>query len=382
MNMANTKTLLVGLSLFLCLAVKSRQGGGLGQSSNDTLIKSAVNSKGFKPIININNFYRFHVGFSYNITNTREEKSLADQQKAGLNYSISEKSFHPFYQAIFPQAIGAWTLSLQAGYDGVRRVNFFGVGNETARNPANEQFNWLRTENLYANVGISKTLATRHTIGVSLLYDGIRVMDDADRLISKAKNIVEPAEYNRQTFLGSRLAYGYEALNSPVIATKGLQVTSSASYTENMEEHTHSFARFTTDVDVYLPLTGAFSFVTRAGAATITGNANFYQLNTLGGSNTIRGYQRFRFYGKTSFYNQNELRWITTADTRLYKGRFGLFSLFDQGRVWHPGDVSGKIHYGYGGGIILAPKDKYVVTAAFATSEDDKRFHLNLKRIF
>lgn len=382
--MANIKTLYFFLSLTLCsCAAKSQQGGGLGQSSNDTLIKTtATDTKGFKPVANINNFYRLHVGLSYNITTAHEDGMTADQHKIGLNYSLSEKSFHPYYQAFFPQAIGGWNLSLVAGYDGIRRVNFYGVGNESVRNPANEKFNWLRTENLYANVGITKVFSARHTVEASLLYDGIRVMDDDDRIISRAKGLVEPAGYNRQTFLGGRISYGYEALNSRVIATKGIVFTSTASYTENIERRTHSFARLTTDVEIFLPLTGAFSMVTRVGAATLTGRPDFYQLNTIGGGNTVRGYQRFRFYGKTSGYNQNELRWLTTADTKIYKGQFGLFTLLDQGRVWHPGDASAKMHYGYGGGIILVPKNKYVITAAYAASEEDGRFHLNLRRIF
>lgn len=373
------------LLLIFCssAAAYSQQGSGIGQASNDTLINNrAGDSKGLKPIVNLNNYYRLYVGMAYHIKNEDSSQAEANKHTIGLNYSLSEKSFHPYYKARFPQLIGGWDLSLLAGYDGIRRMNYYGVGNETARHPESNRFNWLRTENQYASIGIDKAFSGNHRIGFSLLYDGITVMDDADRLVAKTSGQIDAASYNRQYFLGSRFAYNYQSLDRPIVPLKGVEFTSAVSYTENLVRRGHSFARFSGDLDVYLPLRNQFSFVIRSGLATMTGNPDFYQLNTLGGTNTIRGYQRFRFYGKTAFYNQNEVRWITTSAHRLLKGDFGLFALFDQGRVWHPGESSNKMHYGYGGGVILTLMKKVVVTAAYGFSSDDRRMHVNVKRVF
>jgi hypothetical protein len=365
------------------LSALSQQGSGLGKANNDTLIKNqSGDSKGFRPIANLNSFYRVYVGLSYQINNQHGENAVTDKHTIGLNYSITEKSFHPYYKAIFPAAVAGWNLSLLAGYDGVRRVNFFGLGNESLRHPSSERFNWLRTENLYTSVGFDKTIAFFHFLQFNILYDAIKVYEDANRIAVQLKPKLTGAEYSRQSFLGSRVGYTYQKLSSQVIAEKGVEFSASAAYTENLQRRAHSFARFTTDVDVYVPLRRKLSAVIRSGLAAMTGNPDFYQLNTLGGTNTIRGYQRFRFYGKTAFYNQNELRWLTSIATKPFAGQVGVFALFDQGRVWHPGEASNKLHFGYGGGIILAPGNKVVVTGAYAMSNEDKRVHLSIRRVF
>ncbi len=379
----NKPTVFLLLLLFCFQAGFTQQGGGGSQVPEDTLIRSrGKEESGFKPIANRNTFYRWHVGLAYNLVNRDSSASpYKSKHTIGLNYSITENSFHPYYMAFFPQAIAGWNVSLAAGYDGVRRMNYYGVGNETVRNPSNEEFNWLRTENLYGSIGMNKTFRNYHTIGIDLLYDGIRVREDEDRLSAEKIGEVAPAQYNRQDFLGSRLSYAYRKLNRPIIPTKGWEFATSAAYTENMQRSGHSFARFTGDLDFYIPLFNNFSAALSTGLATVTGNPDFFQLNTVGGTHTLRGFGRFRFYGKTAFYNQNELRWLPTVDTKLYSGELGLFTFYDQGRVWHPGDESSKMHFGYGGGIIVSPLNKVTIKLAFGISNEDKRFHLNLKRI-
>ena len=372
--------LVTAFSFVTCLA---QQGGGGGQVPEDTLIRTrGTEDSGFKPVANVNTFYRIHVGAAYNkVFGDSSDRPFASRHTIGLNYSITENSFHPYYRALFPQALGGWNFSLALGYDQVRRVNYYGVGNETVRNPFNEKFNWLRTENLYGSIGVNKTIFQHHTLGLDVLYDGIRVRSDADRLTSMTLGKLEPEQYNRQDFLGSRITYSFVNVNRPIIPTKGWEFSTSAAYTENIQRGGHSFARFTGDLDLYVPLVRDFSVALSTGVATIKGNPDFFQLNTVGGTHTIRGFERFRFYGKTSFYNQNEFRWLPTIDTKLYKGELGVFTFYDQGRVWHPGDESQKMHFGYGAGVIVSPLNKVTIKVAYGISNEDKRFHLNLKRI-
>lgn len=376
-------TVIVFLLLFCITASFAQQGGGGGQVPEDTLIRSRGKEKtGFKPIANRNTFYRWHVGGAYNLVNSDSaEQTYTSKHTIGLNYSITENSFHPYYRAFFPQLLGNWNFSLTAGYDGVRRMNYYGVGNDTKRDPSNEEFNWLRTENLYGSVGLNTTLQQHHTIGLDLFYDGIRVREDEDRLSAEKIGEVAPEQYKRQDFLGSRLSYTYSKLDRRIIPTKGWEFITTAAYTENLQQSGHSFARFTGDLDVYIPLIQNFSAALSTGLATVTGRPDFFQLNTVGGTHTLRGFERFRFYGKTSFYNQNELRWLPSVETKWYSGELGVFTFYDQGRVWHPGDESTKMHFGYGGGIIVSPLNKITIKLAYGISNEDKRFHLNLKRI-
>ncbi|MDQ3279282.1 MAG: BamA/TamA family outer membrane protein [Bacteroidota bacterium] len=382
--MAYKRTALICLVLMYSVApCFAQQGGGVGQVPEDTLIRSRGEEKsGFKPVANHNTFYRIHVGIAYNkVFGDSSQQPYSSKHTFGINYSITEKSFHPYYKGLFPKLLAGWDLALTAGYDGVRRMNYYGIGNETVRDPSNEKFNWLRTENLYGSIELNRTLFQHHTVGIEVLYDGIRVRPDADRLTSRTLGKLEPEQYDRQDFLGSRLTYAFAKVDRPIIPLKGWELSTSAAYTENLRRSGHSFARFTGDLDVYLPLVRNFSLALSTGLATVTGNPDFFQLNTVGGTNSIRGYERFRFYGKTSFYNQNEFRWLPTINTRLYSGEIGIFTFYDQGRVWHPDDESTNMHSGYGAGLIVSPLNKVTLKLAYGISKEDKRFHLNLKRI-
>ena len=48
----------------------------------------------------------------------------------------------------------------------------------------------------------------------------------------------------------------------------------------------------------------------------------------------------------------------------------------DQGRVWLKGEHSNTWHYGYGGGLILAPFNKIYIAAMVGTSPENKRIIL------
>ena len=163
--------------------------------------------------------------------------------------------------------------------------------------------------------------------------------------------------------------------------TKGFKLNAGASYQGNLHRGGHSFARYTADGEAYFPLSPEFSYLLKGGIATLSGSPDFYQYNVIGAGN-LRGYHRWRFYGKTAFYNQNELRWIRTVDHGSLYGRYGLFALYDIGRVWMPGESSNKLHFGYGAGLILSPLDKVRISVAYAISNEDKRIHFSAGKVF
>ena len=339
-------------------------------------------TRGFKPNAGSDRFYRIYVGAAYNIVKYRHNKvPYAASHSIGLNYSLTENSFHPYYEGLFPQAIGKWVLSLKAGYDGIRRTGFYGLGNETLRESDDNRFNWVRTHHQYADFGISQLFSGKHEVGFSLLYDGIQVLNDDNRYIAKNRQTIDPADFNWQYFLSGRLRYSYTNLDNAALPTKGFQLAGTAVYAESLKRSGHSFTRYTGDLDAYFPLSASFTYILRTGLATVTGKPDFYQYNTIGATYTLRGYDWYRFYGKTSFYNQNELRWLRFVEKGSISGHFGLMAFYDLGRVWQPGESSRKMHYGYGLGLILAPLDRVVFTITYGISNEDQRINTTLDKM-
>ena len=89
-------------------------------------------------------------------------------------------------------------------------------------------------------------------------------------------------------------------------------------------------------------------FAHRTGAATNFGDYDIYFANTLGRSENLRGFWRYRFSGKTSFYQNTELRLALSK-----RKNFGMLGFFDDGRVWIEEEDSKTFHVGYGGGLIF-----------------------------
>lgn len=369
--------LCTGLVL-ICGVSSAQQTTVPNQPSNpDTVIA------GFHPTAGSDQFYRIYVGVFYSIVKHQRNKTpYAASHTIGLNYSLSENSFHPYYENFFPQLIGNWDLSFKVGYDGIRRINYFGMGNETGRINRDIRFNWVRSHQQYASLGLGRSFAKYHRVNWGLLYDAVKVLDDADRYIAKSRGTIDPAEFNWQYFLGSSLSYTYSNLDNAAFPNKGLTFNTAVNYTENLERSGHSFARYSTSADAFIPLPSSFSLVLRTGIATLSGNPDFYQYNTIGGTRSLRGFHNWRFYGKTAFYEQNEIRWIRPVETGRVSGRLGFLLFYDIGRVWMTGETSNKLHFGYGPGVIVAPFDKFVATAALGISNEDKRFHFSLGKMF
>lgn len=342
-----------------------------------------INERGIKILPGFNQYYRFNIGIGYQWQKYGWRKiSFASQHTVGLKYSLTENSFHPFYTGIINQLFGRWNLNLATGYDAARRVSYYGTGNETVLQTNEQRFNWLRTKDIYGSIGLDQTFKERNNIALNFFYDAVKVINNEDRYVSKQRGTVDPSVFNWKQFIGSALTYSFINLNDPVIPTKGIIFLLSGSYTKNLKESSRTVSNFSSAVNFYLPLLKPFSLAIKTGAATQFGQPEFYQLNSIGGYYNLRGYQRYRFYGKTIFYNQNELRWLPSVKSSVFNGKIGLFALFDNGRVWNPGENSVKWHYGYGGGFLWVPFNKISAAIMYSVSKEDKVINLKFGTFF
>jgi hypothetical protein len=296
-----------------------------------------------------------------------------------LEYMLNRNGLGLAYRGQVNQFIGKNNLALLARIDFPFIDNFFGVGNESFDN-LNNRYNRIRTNEFTAGVGLNRFIDS-HFVQVQPFYQTTQVRFDEDRIISKPDIGITAEDRKRKHFAGVEAQYRYQKKDDPIITTKGFGFTASASHTSNLFE-SKSFKRYTSTFAVYFPLFKSLSFASRIGGATITGEPEFYQLNILGGSTNLRGYNRRRFFGKTSFFNNNELRWLVDTRSKLFNGKIGLLAFADQGRLWHPGENSDKWHVGYGGGLIVAPFERLLLNGTIGFSENRRVLHFRLGYLF
>jgi hypothetical protein len=331
----------------------------------------------------LNPFYQLFIGagYKYRMYGWREKPYKSDF-RAGINFSLFEKSFHPYVSYTRPQLFGTWNMQLTAGYDGARRLNYFGLGNNTTILSNYRRFHWLRTENLYTLVSLNTPLNQYSRIFLTLFYDGVKVLPQEGRFISKGNSFIDASAYQWKHFAGTRAEYLYEKVNDRLVPTKGFGFLTSLSHTKNVQQTARSFTTASALIDFYQPISRSFSLYVRSGGATLWGKPEFYQYNTIGSGITVRGYVRNRFFGRTAYYQQNELRFIRDMKSYLFNGKAGLIALYDFGRVWQPGESSDRWHAGMGGGLMLVPFKKFSLSVYYTFSPEDRVINLRIGRFF
>lgn len=338
--------------------------------------------KGLHPEIFYNNDDRLYVGLGYSsLVHKWRKLPYGSKQNFDVHYSISQKAFSVNYNGIFTLKSNRTYFLLNGMYDEVKWTNFYGLGNETVMATKDVNYYRLRTEEWLANTGLRFTPGKHQRIEVMAFYANTRPIHDTASFLYKTYAATDPNTYNKTSYAGGTLLYSFTHVNDSIVPTRGLAFTANALYANNFGVD-QQFGRYSGELMLFVPLGNVLSFATKTGAATTSGTPLFYQYPWIGGAPALRGYKRERFYGKSDFYNQNDLRLIFNVKGHTYRGKLGVFGFYDDGRVWMPGEASTTWHTAYGGGVIIAPFDKISLKAGYGISPELKVFQLEVNKLF
>jgi hypothetical protein len=345
-----------------------------------TAYKSDLRS--FKPGISYSNEDRLFIGLDYRIQKQKWRKDpFAFQHDLFLNYSITQRAFSAKYKGVFNEVIGKWNLGLLADYDQVRDMHFSGIGNNSIRTSKEKGYYLFRDREFNANVTFFRSYGKFQTVSIATFYQIIKPLNDNSKYILGNPVWGNPSSFIQRQFAGARAEYNFETVKDKIFPSGGVRFSAGAALAQNIKETTKSYGHYSGIFGFYLPIAPSLTLGVKTGAETVTGEPEFYQLSRLGGGSTLRGFPRYRFYGKTAFHNQNELQWNFNVRSYLFNGKMGLLALLDNGRVWQPGEKSDAWHSGYGGGIMLAPFNKIAITATYAVSSDGGRLNARIGRL-
>ena len=321
-------------------------------------------------------------GIGYRIQTAKNGRAPFDAEHSlTFNYVLNRGGFFIEYKSLWYEALGSWNLGLLARTDLPDVVNFHGIGNESAYERGNNRFYRLRTSEIFGGISINKLVDSAHFFEFQPYYHSVKIKMDSDRIISDKDVPVGKTDFTRDHFAGAEASYNFSRKNDPLAPTKGFEFGLSGSYNHNLKETSKQFTRFTSYATSYLQVHRNLTLALRVGGETLQGEPEFYQLSNIGGSENLRGYRRQRFYGKTSFYNNNELRWLRTTGSKLFH-KVGLLGFVDQGRVWQPGEDSDTWHVGYGGGLVIIPFNKIVLNGTIGTSKQGNIIHARIGYLF
>jgi len=345
------------------------------------------NKRGIAPAFGYDYDDRLYIGIGYKFTNYRWRRSpFTTKQKAEIDYSFEQKAIRTSYTALFPDVIDKWNLNFSGNYDAIKWRNFFGLGNETSFTTSNVNYFRVRTREWFIQLDINKSFG-KSMVAISPFFLSTKILNDTGNYFTKVYLPSNVDALEKNNYAGAQFTYTYLTLDDSIIPQKGITFSGTASYTFNVSRG-EFFQNYFGRIQAYIPLLNKFSLAIRTGAATIAGNVNiinsaeYYEHSVIGGPGNLRGFNRERFWGKTSFYNNNELRYITDIKTYLLNAKAGILVFADDGRVWLPGESSNSVHIGYGAGIIIAPFNKICATVTYGISKESKLVQLSFNKLF
>ncbi len=324
---------------------------------------------------------RLYVGLGYKwVHHAWRKKPYVFKQLFEVNYSISQNALSFTYAGIFPNTIAKSNLTFLANYDAVIWTNFYGLGNESILTTKHLNYNRMRTREALGSIGLNRTIGNNY-FELDGFYHTVKIINDDARYIALKVQPNDPSVFDQKNFAGANAIYTFSKLNDRISPTAGITFSANGSYTQNTSNSNQSFWKYGGNLQLYIPLFYKFSIATSGAIETVDGNPEFYQYPEIGGGQDLRGFQRQRFYGKTAFYNSNELRFISNVKSYLYSGKAGVLVFVDDGRVWLPGEMSNTLHVGYGAGIFLAPFNKVSADITYGLSKEDNllQFRFSLK---
>ncbi|HEX7903964.1 MAG TPA: ShlB/FhaC/HecB family hemolysin secretion/activation protein, partial [Chitinophagaceae bacterium] len=324
------------------------------------------------------------IGVGYYIENQKWRKyPFGTEHRLMGYYGPNRGSVALEYRYIANQFIGNWNLEAIARTDIPFVANYYGTGNESVMNTdVNRKYYRFRSTIYTAGININRTYDSLHHFNFNTAFQAINLVNEEDRFIAKDISGTPPASFEQKYFVTAGAGYQFKKSNDPIVPSKGFEFNLTGAYTQNIQNRNKAFATYASSISFYLPFFKNLSLAMRAGGSTVTGKPEFYQLTTLSGKENMRGFRRQRFYGKTNFYNNNELRLILNTSNHLFNGKIGVLAFVDQGRVWQPGEISDTWHVGYGGGFFVAPFNRILLNASYGISKDDRVIHFRVGFFF
>lgn len=331
----------------------------------------------FRPGYNIDDGIYIGGGFTLTKHKFGKEPYSFTETLAG-NYAFATGAFNFWYDRIFKRAFGKWDLHLAAEINAPNFVfNYFGLGNETSLIQKDRSFNRVRSDQFNILLGVTRTFNKKFTWDFNLGYQYIKVEKTPDRFVSDPRAKIDSTLFSAKQFGFGEVAYRIDNTDNPLYPTRGIRLQTIAGINQSLKDTEKNFPYLHFNVSGYATA-GNFTFALRSGVSTnFSNDYEFYQANSLGGTTNLRGYRRTRFSGRTSVYENAEIRW-KFGSTNLYivKGNIGLLGFADGGRVWVPNESSDKFHWGYGGGFFILPYNKLAFTVVYGISEEDQLFNV------
>jgi hypothetical protein len=314
----------------------------------------------------------------------------ASYQRIVANVAVKDGSFNFKYTGDFNNVIGKWGMNTDFSILAPRNTtNFFGLGNETVKEPVPDSYYKLRFDGAHLYPSLKRRMGKYNSLRIGPFYQYLKFYNIPERYITSAEGQAYLNDYAPRNLGGGILEYNFQNIDDSVLTRRGIKWTTSVSSQSEIQKSSVHPTNVESQLLLYIPLPNRSTLALRGGGAKLFGDFEFFQANTLGGQNVerqsgnLRGYLRGRYAGRSTVYMNADLRVpLLRFHTYLFPGFAGVLAFYDQGRVWNDNETSDTWHSGYGGGVWMSPIGMAIVNFTYAVSKEEKLFTVSLGFLF
>ncbi|MEM9001044.1 MAG: metallophosphoesterase [Bacteroidota bacterium] len=341
-------------------------------------IKASTNQ--LLPSIGFNPDDGVRIGFSNVYTyNGFRQNPFTQQHTLNGAFYFATSGVDFSYTGEFANAFGKANLELAARFTSPNfSINFFGFGNETPNfdDDLDLDFNRVKIQTLTFAPSLVWRGRSGSKVSLGISYENYDVEETEGRFIDDFYTNV--GRDTQQDFFGADVAYTFENWDNEAFPTLGMGFSLRGGYKTNLTESDRAFGYIipSFSIDHRLVPNGKLVLATKFKAHfNIGDDYEFYQGASIGANDGLRGFRFQRFTGKTSYYQNTDIRLsFRKRQTGLLPVTPGIYGGFDYGRVWFPDDSSDKWHNSYGGGFFLNGADILSANFGLFNSSDGLRF--------
>ena len=299
-------------------------------------------------------------------------------------YAFGETSGRFDYSGTFNRENSRNSLGLGFYWSGIEVLRFYGFGNETANNGDKDFYRARQNQVvLYPSFTWSITRTTSLTMGPVGRYS--RPRGDDPVFVDQAGPF-----YGRDDFgqVGAHALFLLDGRDSIQYPRRGGLLAVRGTVWPKVWDTDSTYGEVNGNANGYLSAGQWLTLAVRGGGQKVFGTYPYFDAASLGGGGlekgpldapdaTLRGFRAGRFSGDSSVYGNADLRLRLGRATIFVPTHFGIFGLFDVGRVWYEGEDSNDWHTSYGGGVWLSfLKYRSTFTAYYAHSKEDNLFRM------
>ncbi len=268
-------------------------------------------------------------------------------------------------------------------------TNFFGFGNSTVSEERRSYYDVY-----YYNFRFFPGFTGRSGNSIFKLGPLIQVVN-VDRLegtfLDENTDGLLPDVFRKNVYGGIALSADIRSIESVENPLKGVRWLTNMEWLAQTNNSQSKIGRINSEIRGYytfeekVPVTIA----ARLGAASTTGDFQFYQASTIGGTRgydtqgNVRGYYRDRFTGRSSIFQNLEVRASVLRISEFYiPFELGVLAHFDSGRVWSEVQEDNNWHSSWGGGLYFRPFEGVAATLVYTHSTENDVLNFNLGFMF